>query len=261
MTLAQDYDTTWIRRFQPSGIANAPEFRLFCFPHAGGAASYYFPYGTALAPRAEVLAVQYPGRQDRRGEPLVDDIHRLADHIHAALPARSPVPYAFFGHSMGAVLAFEVAARIEAAGGDAPVHLFVSGRRAPSVFKAGTVHLLDDRGLMVELSTVGGTDPRLLADWELMAAALPVTRSDYRAIERYRWTPCPPLSCPLTALVGTDDPQAPLADAQAWRQHTTAGFTLRTFPGGHFYLNEQRAGVLATVRETMRAVVSPGAPR
>jgi surfactin synthase thioesterase subunit len=227
---------------------------LVCFPHAGGAASYYFPYSLALAPAIEVLATQYPGRQDRRREPLVDSIPALADSIFHALPEPAGPPYAFFGHSMGAVLAFEVARRIQAAGLPMPERLFVSGRSAPSRFRTGDVHLRDDAGLLAEMRSVGGTDLRLFDDAEMVAAALPATRSDYRAIERYRYQPGAPLSCPITALIGAHDPQASEDDVAAWREHTSAEFELRVFPGGHFYLDACRAGVIETISTALGAV-------
>ncbi|HET9383173.1 MAG TPA: alpha/beta fold hydrolase [Streptomyces sp.] len=235
----------WIRRFRPRPEADV---RLVCLPHAGGSASYYHPLTRSpLLPATEVLAVQYPGRQDRRREPLVDDIPRLADLITEALAPFGDRPLALFGHSMGAVLAFEVAQRL----GERPRHLFVSGRRAPSRFRRGTVHLLSDAELVGELRRAGGTDPRFLDDEELLAEILPVVRNDYRAVELYRWNQAPPLDCPVTALVGDRDPQAALDDVEAWRDHTTGAFDLRTFPGGHFYLNTHQGGVVDIIAKAL----------
>ncbi|MFI5916058.1 thioesterase II family protein [Dactylosporangium sp. NPDC051541] len=250
MTAAQEYDTRWIRRF---GAAPAGRPRLVCFPHAGGAASYYFAYSRALAPEVDVLAVQYPGRQERRLEPLLDNVAALADAIAAALPRPDGVPFAFFGHSMGAVLAFEVTRRLQQDGRTLPEHVFVSGRRAPSRWRPGAVHLKDDAGLVAEMRAVGGTDPRFFEDQELVAAALTATRNDYKAIERYEYHPGEPLTCPVTALVGDCDPQATVEDAEAWREHTAARFALRVFPGGHFYLDAQRAEVVSTILTTLGA--------
>ncbi|GAA3301621.1 thioesterase [Dactylosporangium vinaceum] len=222
---------TWFQRF-PGSEPGRP--RLLCFPHAGGAAAFYFPLAQHLAPRLAVSAVQYPGRHSRYREPLVDDIGVLADRICAALEADGDEePYAFFGHSMGAVVAFEVARRLKTE----PVRLIVSGRRAPSRYRPGAVHMRDDEGLVNELMKVGGTDPRFLADPELRAGILPIVRNDYRAVETYRSTDPTPLTCPITALVGELDPQTSVDDAQAWVWHTTGGLNLRVFPGGHFYLN------------------------
>ncbi|QTD96701.1 thioesterase II family protein [Streptomyces cyanogenus] len=235
----------WLRVFQPRPER---EIRLVCFPHAGGAATYYFAMSQQLDPRFEVTAVQYPGRQDRRTEPLVDSVPRLADQVADALAAVcEDGPFAFFGHSMGAVLAFEVARRLRDRGQAGPVRMFVSGRRAPSRVREGRVHLRDDQGLLEELRAVGGTDHRVLGDPELLAAVLPVTRNDYRAVETYRWHGGAPLECPVTALVGDADPQTTVQDAEAWAGHTTGAFDLKVFQGGHFYLDAHRAAVCDAV--------------
>jgi pyochelin biosynthetic protein PchC len=228
--------------------------RLVCFPHAGGAATYYFPMSQAFTPRIEVSAMQYPGRQDRRHEAFVGTVDELADRVFAVLRDGSDRPFAFFGHSMGAVLAFEVAQRFERHTAQTPVHLFVSGRGAPSRYRGGTVHTRTDKGILDELRRIGGTDERFLADPELVATVLGVTRNDYRAVETYSWRPQAPLSCPITALVGDADPQATVPDAGGWSDHTTGPFDLRVFPGGHFYLDRQRARVVETITAALDRV-------
>ncbi|MBD0323447.1 MAG: thioesterase [Aldersonia sp.] len=240
--------TRWIRRFHPVPHA---ETRLVCFPHAGGSASYYFPMSRALTPRIEVLAVQYPGRQDRRLEPFIESIPELAERTCAALAAWTDRPFAFFGHSMGAILAFEVARLMEAGGARHPLHLFASGRRAPTRYRDGRVHRYDDASLIEELTRNGGTDRRFLDDAEMRAAILPLVRSDYRAIETYHCTQGPPLTCPITALVGDSDPQTTIDEASAWAEQCGEGFDLRVFPGGHFYLDAHREAVTDAVSAAM----------
>ncbi|MEV6758133.1 alpha/beta fold hydrolase [Streptomyces sp. NPDC051214] len=246
----------WIRSYQQAGNTSEKQaekqaVRLVCFPHAGGSASYFYPLSRALTPAIDVLAVQYPGRQDRYREPCVDDIHRLADHIYEALLPCLDRPFAFFGHSMGALLAFEVARRCEAAMTAWPSRLFVSGRRAPSRHRDERVHLADDAGLVRELLTVGGTDQRLAADPELLATVLPAVRSDYRAAETYAFTPGPPLTCPITALTGGSDPKASVAEVRDWRAHSAGGFTLRVFPGGHFFIEECRDDIVEIITDSL----------
>lgn len=238
---------SWFRVYRQS----AEGMPLFCFPHAGGVASYFFPWSRALPEDIEVLAVQYPGRQDRRAEPCVLSIPELADRIHAAIQPRLEEPYAFFGHSMGATLAFEVACRIERDGAAGPAHLFLSGRRAPSRHRHEQLHRAGTAAFIEEMRALGGTDPRVLADPELLDLVLPTIRADYTAIETYRFDSAPPLSCDITALVGEDDPKAGVDDAAAWAQHTLGRFDLRIFPGGHFYLDDCRAGVLDAVSSVL----------
>ena len=159
----------WIRRYQPSAV-DSP--RLICFPHAGGSASAFVKLAALLAPDVEVLAVQYPGRQDRRNEPCAGTVEDLAASIAATSDAWSTGTYAFFGHSMGAVLAYEVARRLSRDDRPGPVRMFASGRRAPSRLRPETVHQRDDAGLLAEMRLLGGTDERLLADPEILALAL-----------------------------------------------------------------------------------------
>ncbi|MFJ7153490.1 thioesterase II family protein [Streptomyces sp. NPDC101118] len=231
---AEPTGTPWLRRFH-TAPAGAP--RLLVFPHAGGNASYFFPFSARLARYADVLVVQYPGRQERFGEPCVESLHELADLVAAELLGGgfTDRPYSVFGHSMGSSLAFEVACRLRDAGFP-PAALAVSGRRAPSVPAPGSVHLADDETLIADMKLLGGTDERMLDHPELLAAILPAVRSDYVATETYRFRGADPLDCPVTALIGDADPRVDEPIALAWRNHTTGPFRLRSYPGGHFYL-------------------------
>ncbi|MFF4591288.1 thioesterase II family protein [Streptomyces sp. NPDC001388] len=242
-------DGLWCRRFDPAPDA---AHRLVCFPHAGGSASYYLPVATALSPRVDVVAVQYPGRQDRRNEPLIDDIGTLADQVHEVLRGWDDRPLTFFGHSMGALVAFETARRFEREGGG-PVRLFASGRRAPSRYRDEQVHRRDDDGIIAEIKSMSGTDDRLLGDEELIRMILPALRGDYRAVETYRCAPDATVGCPVTALVGDSDPKTSVDEARDWEKHTTADFDLRVMPGGHFYLNSRAADVLKVLDEHFTA--------
>ncbi|MGI5282738.1 thioesterase II family protein [Nonomuraea polychroma] len=236
MAATSDTDL-WIRRFRPAD-GGAP--RLICLPHAGGAASYFFPLATAISPAVEVLAIQYPGRQDRRAESCVGDLHELAAEIFARLEWRTGRPLALFGHSMGATLAYEVARLVEADGGTVE-HLFVSGRRGPECRRGDRMRLLSDDDLIAEMAALNGTDARLLADEDVRAMVLRTLRGDYRAIETYVHRGGPKLACPVTALVGDDDPVTTVTEAEAWGSFTVGPFDLRVFPGGHFYLAAHQA--------------------
>lgn len=233
----------WIRQFHPAPEAGST---LVCFPHAGGSATFYFPVSRALSPRADVLAVQYPGRQDRMDETCVDDIPTLADRIADELTHWTDRPMTLFGHSMGATIAFEVARRLEARG-VVPLGLFASGRRAPSTHRDERVHLRDDEGLISELRRLSGTDVEVLADEAMLRMVLPAMRSDYRAVETYRYLPGPPLNCPVTVLTADDDPLVDLGEARAWAQHTVAPFRLRSFMGGHFFISAHAESVIQEI--------------
>lgn len=237
--------SVWLRRYQPDTRDSSR--RLVCFPHAGGSASFFYPMATWFAPEVEVIAVQYPGRQDRRLESCVEDIVTLADLIAAELRGLPPKPTVFFGHSMGSVVAFETAWRLQRSG-DGPGGLVASGRRAPSIPCDGGIHRRDDAGLLAEIRRLNGTEAGALEDEDVVRMALPAIRSDYRAVETYRASRGRVLSCPITALMGSADSEVTSADADAWRHHTTGEFGLTYLPGGHFYLIGQQTEVNRRVR-------------
>lgn len=254
MTSAAGDTDLWIRRFH-----SAPEaaVRLIVLPHAGASASYFFSMSESLAPTIECGVVQYPGRQDRRLDPHIEDLMVMADRLTAAVRPLADRPLALFGHSMGAALAFEVARRLEATG-LVPAMLFASGRRSPTRHREENVHRLDDAGLVVELRSLSGTNHRLLADEELLAMILPAIRSDYTAIERYRMVPGSRISCPVTVMVGDSDPRAGLADAAAWQEVTSGSFAQRVYRGGHFYLAERPSEVINTISDALLPLVTRG---
>jgi pyochelin biosynthetic protein PchC len=235
----------WIRRFSP-----APDARsmLVCLPHAGGSASYYVPIARALAPRVDVLAVQYPGRQDRRNEPCVETVTELADQIFAVLRPILDRPVTLFGHSMGASVAFELALRLEGAG-VVPTALFASGRRAPSSLRQETTHQWPDRELIGEVIALSGTGSELLDDEEIMRMVLPAIRSDYTAVETYRWTPGTMLTCPIHAFIGDVDPKVTVEEALPWDKHTEGEFDLKVFSGGHFYIDQHLSEIVDAIRD------------
>jgi surfactin synthase thioesterase subunit len=235
----------WIRQLGPA--PDAPH-RLVCFPYAGGSVSYFFRLMRVLAPEIDAVAVQYPGRQERRSEPVIDDIDELADRIAEAVGPWIDRPTAFFGHSMGAILAFEVAIRLEATGVQL-TELFVSGRRGPGTFRDETTYLAGDDELLAEVARLGGTESTALTDPDIVAMVLPFLRGDYRAIERYRWAGGPRLQCGIMAFTGRSDPKASVEEVIQWRSHTAGAFEMRQFPGGHFFLNRHADALTAVIRE------------
>ncbi|RSM90403.1 thioesterase [Kibdelosporangium aridum] len=242
-------DNRWIRRFVQAPGASA---RLVCLPHAGGSASYYLPVAKALAPKVDVIAIQYPGRQDRRDEPCLETCQQLADGVFEALRPLTDKPIALFGHSMGASVGYELTRRLEDAG-VRPTALFASGRRAPSRTRGEKTHLLDDEGLIAEVKRLGGAGSHLLDDPDLLAMVLPSIRGDYKAAETYRWTPGPKLSTPVFAFVGDADPKVSLDEARAWAEHTAGEFQFREFPGDHFYIDANAQDVIAAIRDHIEA--------
>ncbi|WP_020497355.1 thioesterase II family protein [Sciscionella marina] len=243
-----DEQSDWLRMFHRRA-QDGP--RLVCFPHAGGSASFFFPLSKAFAERetgpAEVLAVQYPGRQDRRSEPFVETIEQLADRIAEALTGVDGQPLVLFGHSMGATLAFEVALRMPGR----VTAVVVSGRAAPSVQRPGEKHLLGDEQLIREVRALAGTDAALFGDDELVRMVLPAIRSDYRAIETYRPPLGAALEVPIIALTGTEDPRVTEDEVAAWERHSIDRFELHRFRGGHFYLGHHLPAIVDLLAERL----------
>jgi surfactin synthase thioesterase subunit len=242
----------WVRVLRP---APSGAVTLVCLPHAGGSAGSFFPFTELFGSEIEVLAVQYPGRQDRRWEPPARSVEELADCVSTALVnGLGDAPVALFGHSMGAAVAFETARRLEGSPGGAPVALFASGRRAPSRDRPGPwTRPPTDAEVIDELKRLSGTDAAILDDPRLLALFLPVIRADYQAVGGYRGEAGSTISCPITVLVGSDDPETSPDEARAWADHTKGGFGLHTFPGGHFYIEQHRTAVAHLVSDRLAA--------
>ncbi|MBB3121812.1 thioesterase II family protein [Pseudoduganella violacea] len=211
--------------------------RLLCFPHAGAGPSQFRSWLAAGPDRLQITPVALPGREarykdaaPRRLDALLHDVSR---HIEPLLDQ----PFAMMGHSMGALLAFELARLLRRAGRRQPERLFVSAFRAPHLGgRWPPLHALPAPLLKAELLRLDGTPPGVLVQPDLMDTLLPVLRSDLEIAEHYRYQPEPPLACPITCLGGIADERISRPELRGWQQHTTAEFRLRLFPGGHFYL-------------------------
>jgi medium-chain acyl-[acyl-carrier-protein] hydrolase len=236
----------WITRPVP---VRSPRLRLFCFPHVGSGAAQFRAWADLLPNSVEVCAVRLPGRETRMREPALT---RLSDIVAATREAMLPlldVRFAMFGHSMGALLAFEIARSLAAAGDPVPQHLIVSARRAPYLPEPeAPMHKLDEPRFVAELARrYGPQSTLLLDDPELRALFLPVLRADFEAVETYSYVPGEKLPCPITALGGLDDARATEAELSAWRTLTRSNFTLHRFAGDHFFHQALRRQVVARI--------------
>ncbi|MFJ8857561.1 thioesterase II family protein [Streptomyces sp. NPDC102451] len=239
----------WLRQYAPAD-ADAPD--LVVLPHAGGSAAFFGPLARALAPAVRVLVVQYPGRLERHRHRAVEDIRELARHTAGAVAAHTGgAPVAYFGHSMGALVAYEAALLGEQGLGPVPRALFVSAGRAPVLTRVDPAVLHDDESLIEQVLWLGATSKAVLDVPDLRELILPALWADYRALAAYVPDHDARISCPVTALIGDSDPLVPVEDAARWRDHTTGAFRLQVLPGDHFYLAPRLAHVTDTVRTVL----------
>ena len=238
----------------------SPRARLICFPHAGAGATVYRRWSMLVPPDVEVVAVSYPGRQHRLADPFSPSIAATATAIAAEIARLDPVPCALFGHSMGAVIAYETTVRLERSYGLLPRRLFVSGRwppghRVPDEHPAGPA---DDDELLEHLRKLGNTQLDLFAVAELRELLLDVLRADYRLLAEHRPERPTRTITSVTGYCGDADPGCAIDDVAAWRAVTGGSFRLRVFPGDHFYLDVVTADVVADVLTELGAgVVRP----
>lgn len=245
---------TWFRRFTATG-GDGP--LLVCFPHAGGSAAAYVELARTLSAEFDVVSVQYPGRQDRFAEApfttLAPLVEAVAGELAIELARDRERPYALFGHSMGALVAFETARLLIRDGLPVPQQLFLSGRGGPLCHTGDEGKPWDDADVLADLHRLGGTDQTMLDDPDILEMVLPALRADYRAVATYRWTRGEPLTVPVTALIGDQDPLVKVNEARTWGEHTSGDFALKVFAGGHFYLTDRIGQVAATVSEGLLA--------
>jgi surfactin synthase thioesterase subunit len=225
--------------------------RLFCLPYSGGSATVYARWRRLLPSWIDVQPVEWPGRGARMDEPLATDPGKLAGQLASELDARADGPYALFGHSLGALVAFELAYSLLDRGAPAPVVLFASGTEAPAVRDGSRWRLpLSDDALLNELRNLQGTPDEALSNPEIMRAALPVLRADFLMCGAYTYRPRPPLSCAIHVFGGEDD-ETSYDSLMAWKRETSAEFSLDMLPGHHFFIHTQQARILDLISSAL----------
>lgn len=234
-TTAATGPNRWLYSFKPVPKA---ALRMFCFPYAGGNAMIYRHWAQSLPASVEVSAVQLPGRGNRMQEPPFTQLSHLVEAMAPSLLPHLEKPFVFFGHSMGATIGFELARWLRREHGTSPLKIFVSGRTAPQLNKSHPpIHDLPQPELVNELKRLNGTPREVLEHPELMELMLPILRADFCVCDTYEYTNAPSLECPITVFGGLEDTAIPRRNLEAWREQTSASFTLRMLPGDHFFLH------------------------
>ncbi|ARV58393.1 putative thioesterase [Nostocales cyanobacterium HT-58-2] len=241
MTTRQTFHS-WVTCPQPNPQAF---LRLFCLPYAGGSSLIFRTWSNSLPTTVEVCPIELAGRGTQmKSAPFT----RLEPLVQAIVPVLKPhldKPFAFFGHSMGALLSFEIARQLRREYGIVPDQLFVSGRRAPQIPNPKPpMHALPESKFKQELRRLNGTPEAVLENAELMQLLVPILRADFAVLETYVYNTEPPLHCPITVFGGLQDQEASYEELQAWQKQTTAAFLIQMFPGNHFFLHSAQSLLL-----------------
>lgn len=236
----------WIIRAQPQPAAR---LRLFCFPYGGGGAMMMRPWQHRLPAGVELCLIQMPGRENRLRETPLTAIEPVLDAVHAAMRPLLDLPFAIYGHSLGALVGFETARRLRREDGLLPRRLLVSSRTAPQLpERRPQIHQLPDPEFLAQIrERYNGIPSAIVENAELLELFLPPLRADITILETYRYTPEPPLDTPISAFGGTRDHSVTEADLRPWAEQSSVSFDLRMFEGDHFFIQTQTASFLAEV--------------
>jgi medium-chain acyl-[acyl-carrier-protein] hydrolase len=243
----------WALCFKPNPTAKV---RLFCLPNAGGGAFAFRAWAYKVPETIEVCPIQLPGRENRLREKPFTDVAALVEALAEALGPQLTLPFAFFGHSMGALIAFELTRYLRRQGIQ-PVHLFVSARSAPQVLNAEPVlHQLPDDQLIEQLRKLNGTPEEIIQNLEVMQALLPLLRADLTVNEAYTYTQEEPLDMPISAFGGLEDQRVKPATIKEWAMQTRNTFKFRMLPGDHFFIHSAQARLLQVLSEEVLQAVA-----
>jgi medium-chain acyl-[acyl-carrier-protein] hydrolase len=251
--------TPWLILAKPNPAAS---LRLFCFPYAGGSPLIFADWPSDLPPDVEVGLIQLPGRGMRLSQPPFTRVEPLIESLLPALQPFLDKPFAFFGHSMGGLISFELARALRVKLGLEPEVLFISGRQAPPLRDRTTVtYNLPEPQFIEELRHLNGTPPEILDHPELMKLLVPLLRADFEFCQTYVYQPGPPLTCPIAVFGGVDDGEVNQEELESWRPYTTAAFSLRMLPGDHFFIRSARSQLLRLISEDLKTYQKVSAGR
>jgi surfactin synthase thioesterase subunit len=233
--------------------------RLLCLPHAGGGPSAYRPWKEGLPPFVELHAAHLPGREARIQEQPPESLAGVVEALGSELKGMPPMPAVLFGHSLGALIGFELVHALRREDRPLPARLMVSGARAPQLpYPHRLLHRMNDSELTQAMLRYSGTPAVVAKDPEMMRIFLPAIRADFRLLETYVYRSLPPLPVPIDGLAGESDDIVLPEEVAGWRAQTSAGFSMARFGGGHFFLQDSRALVVAEVARRCEDALSGG---
>ncbi len=241
----------WVSCSRPNRQASV---RLFCFPYAGGGISAFHTWSNGSLADVEISAIQLPGRESRLHEAPYTTLLPLVKAVTSGIHSYQDLPYAFYGHSLGALIAFEVARELQRREEACPVHLFVAALRSPSIPNPNPpLHPLPDATFVSEIERLyGGIPGPVKQHDELMQLLLPALRADVKLLEDYVFVDGQPLGCPISAFGGLEDKTVNRDELARWREQTRSSFTLRMLPGDHFFLRSARDLLLPAIAQDLR---------
>jgi len=249
--------STGSRWLAVSALNPHAQLRLFCFPYSGAGAFVFRAWLRSFPAHIEVCPVRLPGRESRIDEPLITEMQSLAQMTAAGLRPYLDRPFAFFGHSMGALLSFELARYLRRHHGISPVRLFVGGHGAPHLANDDPpMYDLPEIEFVTKLRDMNGTPEEVLDDAELRQLILPTLRADFAVCETYVYEDDEPLDCPISAFGGAQDTYVSRQDLEAWRAHTASHFAVRVFPGDHFFLKTARSFLIRAILRDLESVMN-----
>lgn len=238
--------------FMNTAVNSREHLRLFCFPYAGGGASIYRDWNEKLPPNISICPIVLPGRDRRTMEKPLDSVDDIVRQLVIAIRPFLDQPFAFFGHSMGALIAFETARQLYDKHHVFPTHFFASGKSAPQLpYSKKILHTLPDDQFIEELRQLQGTPEEVLQNEELLQIVLPRLRSDFTVCETYMYRTGTPLDCPLTVFGGSEDYEVSMDSLQAWKEHTCGSFQVELFEGNHFFIHPQEEMIIRHISDKL----------
>jgi len=226
--------------------------RLFCFHYGGGSASSFREWSKDIPGFVELIAIQMPGRENRFNEPLLNNVSEVVDQLCTNFDPYLDKPFVFFGHSIGALIAFEFVRALRRKGSVQPKHLIVSGAKAPNApFRRKSIHSLPDSQFIEELKKYNGIPSVIIEDKELISLFAPTIRADFSICETYEHHSEIPLDCPITALGGLNDHTFNHEDLLKWKEQTTGSFKPHLLPGDHFFVKTSYEEVIKIVNQVL----------